>query len=86
MNSLANELGQYFTTKVERIRSQLNSVDTQHTSIPSSTLTCQLMDFDPLSEEDVQKLILNTAKKSCLLDPMPISLMLKCQDILLPVK
>ena len=38
MNSLANELGQYFTTKVETIRSQLNSVDTQHTSIPSSTI------------------------------------------------
>ena len=26
MNSLANELGQYFTTKVETIRSQLNSL------------------------------------------------------------
>ena len=83
MNSLANELGQYFTTKVETIRSQLNSVDTQHTSIPSSTITCQLMDFDPLSEEDVQKSILDTAKKSCLLGSMPTSLMLEC--CLLPV-
>ena len=52
MNSLANELGQYFTTKVETIRSQLNSVDTQCASIPSSTITCQLLDFDPLSKED----------------------------------
>ena len=85
MNSLANELGQYFTTKVETIRSQLNSFDTQCASIPSSTITCQLLDFDPLSEEDVQKLILDSAKKSCSLDPMPTSLMLKCQDILLPV-
>jgi len=85
MNSLANELGQYFTTKVETIRSQLNFVDTQHASIPSSIITQQLLDFDPLSEEDVQKLILDTAKKSCSLDPMPASLMLECQDILLPV-
>ena len=85
MNSLANELGQYFTTKVKTIRSQLSSVDTQHTSIPSSALTYQLMDFDHLSEEDEQKLILDTAKNSCLLDPMPTSLMLECQDILLPV-
>ena len=53
MNSLANELGQYFTTKVETVRSQLNSVDTQHASIPSSTITCQLLDFDPLSEEEI---------------------------------
>ena len=29
MSSLANELGQYFITKNETIRSQLNSVDTQ---------------------------------------------------------
>ena len=84
MNSLANELGQYFTTKVETIRSQLYSVNTQHASIPSSTITYQLLDFVPLSE-DVQKLILDTAKKSCSLDPMPTSLMLECQDILLPV-
>ena len=59
---LANELGQYFPTKVETIRSQLNSVDTQCASIPSSTMTCQLLDFDPLSEEDVQKLILDSRK------------------------
>ena len=39
MNSLANELDQYFTTKVETIPSQLNSVGTQHASIPSSTIT-----------------------------------------------
>ena len=84
MNSLANELGQYFTTKVKTIRSELSSVDTKHTSIPSSTITYQLMDFDHLSQY-VQKLTLDTAKKSCLLDPMPTSLMLECQDILLPV-
>ena len=85
MNSLSNELGQYFTTKVETIRSRLNSADTQHASIPSSTITYQLLDFGPLIEEDVQKLILDTAKKYCSLDPMPTSPMLECQDILLPV-
>ena len=85
MNSFANELGLYLTTKVEAVRSQLNSVDTQHASIPSSAITYQLLDFDRLSEEDVQKWILDTAKKSCSLDPMPTSLMLECQDILLPV-
>ena len=78
MNPLVNELGQYFTAKVETIHSQPNSVDTQHTSIPSSTM---LMGFGPLSKEDVQKFILGTAKTSCLLDAMPFSLMLECQDI-----
>ena len=80
MNTLANELGQYFTTIVETIRSQLNSVDTQHASVPSSTITYQLLDFDPRGEEDVQKLILDTAKKSRSLDPMPTALMLQCEQ------
>ena len=65
-----SQLSQYFTTKVETIRSPLNSVDTQHASIPSSTITYQLLDFDPLSEENVQKLILDNWEKSCSLDPM----------------
>ena len=43
------------------------------------------MNFDPLREQDVHKLILDTANKSCLLDRMPTSLMFECQDILLPV-
>ena len=59
--------------KVETILSQLNSVDTQYASITSSTITYNA-GFDPLSEEDVQKLILDTAKTSCSLDPMPIPL------------
>ena len=39
-----SQLSQYFTTKVETIRSPLNSVDTQHASIPPSTITYQLLD------------------------------------------
>ena len=64
-----SQLSQYFTTKVETIRSPLNSVDTQHASIPSSTITYQLLDFDPLSEENVQKLILDNWEKILLARP-----------------
>ena len=86
MNSLVNELGQYFATKVETIRSQLNSDNAHPTRTPSSPITLyQLLNFDPLTEADVHKLILDTGKKSCPLDPMPTPLMLECLDILLPV-
>jgi hypothetical protein len=47
----------------------------------SLILQCQCA----LTEADVHKLILDTGKKSCPLDPMPTPLMLECLDILLPV-
>ena len=45
----------------------------------------QFLSFEPLSEDDVRKLISESGKKSCSLDPMPIPLMLECLDVLLPV-
>ncbi len=48
-------------------------------------LVCRLLNFDPISEDDVQKLIPNTGKKYCALNPMPTPLMLECLDTLLPV-
>ena len=121
-NCLVNELGQYFISKIDTIRSQFNSNDS-HTSTspatsPSTSLStspstspsispstspstspsspptspstgpsnlCRLLNFAPLSEDDVQKLISNTGKKYCALDPMTTPLMLECLDTLLPV-
>ena len=86
-NCLVNELGQYFATKAETIRSQLNPNGSHiPTSLPTSpTDSRRLLNFDPLSEDDVQKLIVNTGKKYCALDPTPTPLMLECLDTLLPV-
>ena len=114
-NCLVNELGQYFISKIDTIRSQFNSNDshtstspstspatspstslstspstspsispstspsTSQSTSPSSPSTspstgpsnlCRLLNFAPLSEDDVQKLISNTGKKYCALDPM----------------
>ena len=41
--------------------------------------------FNRLTEEEVRKLINNSAKKSCSLDPMPTSLVIACIDALLPI-
>ena len=41
--------------------------------------------FKPLSEGDVRKLIEGFPKKTCILDPMPTSLVINCIDVLLPV-
>jgi len=48
--------------------------------------TClSLSAFHPLTENDVWALIQTSAKKSCLTDPMPTSLVVGCLDVLLPV-
>lgn len=45
-----------------------------------------LMDhFKALSEEDVGKLIEGFPKKSCILDPMPTSLVINCNNCASPV-
>jgi hypothetical protein len=41
-------------------------------------------DFQLLTEDDVNSLVQQSAKKSCSLDPMPTSLVVKCLDELLP--
>ena len=41
--------------------------------------------FSQLSENDVLKLIENSAKKTCKLDPMPTPIVVYCIELLLPV-
>ncbi len=82
-NCLVNELGQYFSSKLETIRSQFDANCSSTPTSPSSLY--RLLNFDPLSKDDVQKLILNIGKKYCALDPMPTPPKLECLDTLLPV-
>ena len=41
--------------------------------------------FKPLSECEARRLIEGSAKKTCILDPMPTSLVIGCTQVLLPV-
>ncbi|CAB3994680.1 RNA-directed DNA polymerase from mobile element jockey [Paramuricea clavata] len=83
-------LGNFFVQKIERIHAEFDSsaLETGHSSrsVPEFTeLMSRFDSFDILNEENVKDLISKSSKKSCTLDPMPTSLVLKCQDILLPV-
>ncbi len=85
---LANDIGEFFVQKIERIHAEFDSsaLETSHSSVPEFTeLMSRYDSFDILNEENVKDLISKSSKKSCSLDPMPTSLVLKCQDILLPV-
>ncbi|CAB4038650.1 Hypothetical predicted protein [Paramuricea clavata] len=83
-NVLANDIGEFFVQKIERIHAGFDSsaLETNHSSVPEFTeLMSRFDSFDISNEENVEDLI----SKSCSLDPMRTSLVLKCQDILLSV-
>ena len=44
-----------------------------------------LTSFKKLSDEDVRALVTKSAKSYCALDPMPMTLLLDCLDVVLPV-
>ncbi|CAB3985662.1 RNA-directed DNA polymerase from transposon X-element [Paramuricea clavata] len=84
---LANDIGDFFTKKIECIRQELDSAATYDnpTSEPQIMPNVQLDSFKTLTEDDVNQMISNSSKKSCSLDPMPTHLVVHCLDVLPPV-
>ena len=87
--TLANEMGTFFIDKIRTIHAKLDKLTSALSGVSSDdteSWSGALMDhFKPLSEGDVCKLIEGFPKKSCTLDPMTTSLVIKCIDVLLPV-
>ena len=86
---LANDIGRYFVRKIERIRTDIDSIHLHPQDqdlVPSDGVTNRTLNsFNNLSERNVSDLINNSAKKSCVLDPMPTCLIYDSLDVLLPV-
>ena len=88
--ALAYDINDFFVRKITRIRADIDATEVDDT-VPTESgvgdlCTClSLSSFCPLTESDVSALIKKSAKKSCLMDPMPTSLVVGCLDVLLPV-
>ena len=55
-------------------------------TLPAEFVTdASFSEFELLSTNDVQAIILSSAKKSCLLEPIPTALLIKHLDVLLPM-
>ena len=84
---LANEFGEFFVQKIAGIKSMISS--TANRSL-SSTLPAELVtdvsfsELELLSANYVQSIILSSAKKSCLLNPIPTTLLVEHLNELLP--
>ena len=86
LKQLAENFGRYFSNKISLIRSSFpssafpNSVD----SATAAPTLHKLSQFTPVSDREVEKLILRAPVKSCDLDPIPTRLLKSCIDSLLP--
>jgi hypothetical protein len=74
---LANNIGEFFVQKIEN--SMENSMNLLH------LINACFDSLEQLLCEDVKKLIAKSNGKTSSLDPMPTSIVVQCQDILLPI-
>ena len=79
--NLANEFADYFIGKIEKIRQELNT-NSRYT--PSNDNIPTLSRFTEMTQDEVQKIIMNLATKNCELDPFPTSILKEVLPALLP--
>jgi exonuclease III len=81
---LANQFADYFTGKIQKIRGQFPveqipmSYQNKLNSVP------QLDKLQLTTEEELEKMILSSKTKTCMLDPIPTTILRASLDVLLP--
>ena len=82
LKDLANSFGHFFCDKIMKIRTALQSLAPVSITRPSMNNSA-LSSFEPVSEEDILKILKSSPTKSCDLDPIPTLLVKDCADILI---
>eukprot|EP00795_Rhopilema_esculentum_P001941 gene1941-16450_t len=85
--NLTNEFNEYFITKIDLIREELDEIEMDTT--PSEYLmdykqVKEFSAFESLSEDRVKQLIMKSPNKQCSSDPIPTWTLKECLDIILP--
>ena len=83
--NLPTAFSDYFTNKVRIIRSDLDKTinNGQETDTTDSFKPPNFSTFTEVSTDEVKEIILSSPPKSCPLDPIPTTLLLKCLDTVL---
>jgi len=84
---LTEQFAAFFTNKVAQVRLDLDSVGGEPHCAPPSMTTPEsdITEFQALTENQVQKLVMQSPSKSCQLDPLPTWLLKGCLVELLPI-
>ena len=82
---LVNAFNKFFITKIQNIRLNISSSHSG-TSSTKYGIHCphNLSEFDPVTEEELMKIIQGSKNATCDLDPFPTELLKKCVTVLLP--
>ena len=72
----------HFTNKVDKLRANIASEHITSTLVTGTT-AATFSSFEKVSELTVKECILNSAPKSCELDPIPSKLLIECLDYIL---
>ena len=83
---IANKFVHFFAEKIVNIRSSLGTpvIPEYFKTLDISSLTCQLINFAPPSNIELSNITNNIIMKSCILDPLPATLLWQHFDLLLP--
>ena len=73
----------HFTNKAEKLRANIASEHVTSTLVTGTT-AATFSTFEKVSQLTVKECILNSAPKSCELDPIPSKLLIECLDSILP--
>ena len=85
---LANEMASFFVEKISNIRSKFHECtiqDCQDCAPIMELHSPSFGSFKAITEDETYSIIMNLAKKSCTLDPIPTPQLINCIDVLLPV-
>lgn len=85
---LANRFISFFLEKINIIRSSIVGDSDADIPCPLSDVvicTCDFLCFQPVTQDQVSKLIISSTIKSCDLDPIPAAMLKKCWPAILPV-
>ena len=81
-SEMRNAFNSFFLEKIDKIRDTLDNEDVAPDFAGYSGTV--LHQFKPVTESFVRKIILDSPKKFCELDPLPSTLFIECIDLLLP--
>ena len=81
---LADDFGDYFIEKVDKIREKFPTTTDFDKYDKHDESFASFANFEPVSAENVKKLVMQSPSKSCLLDPIPTNLLKQCLNELQP--
>ena len=81
--NLAEQFNDFFIGKIRNIRKDLDSIDSNKCFDEKASVS-HLDNFEPCTEDELRRIIMNSSNASCELDPIPTPLLKKCLDTLLP--